>query len=92
MMIVANLLQGVTYSVCFSVGLFFAVLWFPDHQVGLAIAFNFAVFPVGVILSSSVPPALLKSPPFPTKSENTSMFQKNLSVTIPNGIQQPTKF
>ena len=80
MMIVANLLQGVTYSVCLSVGLFFAVLWFPDHQVGLAIAFNFAAFPVGVILSSIVPPALLTNPPFPTRSENASMFQQNTTA------------
>ena len=79
-MIVANLLQGVTYSVCFSVGSFFAVLWFPDHQVGLAIAFNTAAMAAGVILSSLLPPALLTNPPFPTRSENASMFQQNTTV------------
>ena len=81
MMIVANLLQGVSYSACFSVGSFFAVLWFPDHQVGLAIAFNSAAMVAGVILSSIVPPALLTYPSFPTISENASMSRQNTSAT-----------
>ena len=80
MMIVANLLQGVSYSVCFSVGSFFSVLWFPDHQIGLAIAFNAAAMAAGVILSSIVPPALLTNPPFPTKSENASTFQQSTTA------------
>ena len=66
LMIVVSLLQGVSYCVNFSVGLFFAVLWFPDHQVGFAIAFSLAAQAIGTVTGSLIPPLFLSSPPLKT--------------------------
>ena len=76
-MVGVNLLQGVAYCVSFSAGAFFAVLWFPDNQVSLAIAFNSAAAVSGGILGSIIPPALLKNPKLETMLENTSTFLHN---------------
>ena len=73
----ASLLQGVTYCICYSATTFFSVLWFPDNQVSLAIAFNSAAMIAGVIFGSTIPPALLKSPPITLNQENISMLLRN---------------
>ena len=76
-MVGVSLLQGVAYCVSFSSGAFFAVLWFPDHQVSLAIAFNSAATASGVILGTIVPPALLKNLKLQMLQENSSSFLQN---------------
>ena len=54
-MVGVSLLQGVAYCVSFSAGAFFAVLWFPDNQVSLVIAFNSARMVGGVnVLNNAV--------------------------------------
>ena len=68
-MVVSNFLQGVAYTVCFTVGTSFAVLWFPDCQVGIAIACNAISFSVGTLIGAILPPAIF---------ENLEVF-KNLS-------------
>jgi len=80
MMVVATLLQGIAYCVTFSVGSFFAVLWFPDDQVGIAIAVNAVAMLTGTITSSTVPAALLKDPPLVLMRQNSSIFQRNGSI------------
>ena len=59
LMTVSNFLQGVTYTIAFTVGTSFAVMWFPDHQVSLAIASNAVSFSLGTLSGAIVPPALL---------------------------------
>jgi len=63
LMIVSNLLQGVAYIVSVTVGPSFAVVWFPNHQVGLVIAIDLLCHNVGVIFGSILPPVFLKHPP-----------------------------
>ena len=71
LMIVISFLQGVAYCVSFSVGVYFAVLWFPDHQVAFAIACNTASWVAGSSLGSIIPPALLVSPLFQNGSNSS---------------------
>ena len=61
--IAGTLLQGVANCVSISTSSFFAVLWFPDHQIGLAIACNTASSFAGFAIGASVPPFILLSPP-----------------------------
>jgi len=82
LMVAATLLQGVAYCAAFSVGTVFAVLWFPDHQVGLAIACNSASMMAGFILSSTLPPSLLQNPPFDKEGTTSMTLQNNLSNII----------
>ena len=71
-MVAATLLQGVSFCVSFSVGSFFAVLWFPDREVGLAIACNAAAMAAGGVLGSILPPALLTPSPLTRIQENAT--------------------
>ena len=73
LMVGVSLLQGVAYCVSFSSAAFFAVLWFPDNQVSLAIAFNSASVVSGGVLGSNIIPALLKTP----NLQNTSSVVQN---------------
>ena len=73
LMIVVSLLQGVSYCVNFSVGLFFAVLWFPDHQVGFAIASSLAAQVLGGSAGSLIPPLFLTSPPLHNSQSATTL-------------------
>ena len=79
LMVGASLLQGVAYCASFSLGTFFAVLWFPDNQVGLAIAFNSAAMVGANILGAVIPPALLKIPLMPMTQQT---FQRNSSSNL----------
>ena len=63
LMIVSTLLQGVAYSVCLSVGPFFAVLWFPEEQVSHVVTWMIGCIVAGVSLGSILPAFLLKEPP-----------------------------
>ena len=60
-MVVSNFLQGVAYTICFTVGTSFAVLWFPDHQVGFAVACNAISFSVGTLSGAIVPPEFFEN-------------------------------
>lgn len=57
-MTVSNFLQGVSYTICFTVGTSFAVMWFPDNQVGIAIASNSVSFSLGTLAGAMIPPAM----------------------------------
>ena len=59
MMVVMSLLQGVSYCVTLSGGVYFIVLWFPDNQISYAYAFISASIILGVLLGSLVPPFVL---------------------------------
>ena len=61
LMVVSNFLQGVAYTICFTVGTSFAVLWFPDHQVGLAVACNAISFSIGTLAGAIVPPEFFEN-------------------------------
>jgi len=76
MMVVASLLLGITFCASYSSGTFFAVLWFPDNEVAIAIAFNSAAMIAGAIFGGIVPSAVLQNPP---NKQNFSTFLENNS-------------
>jgi len=55
-----------------TVGPSFAVVWFPNDEVGLAIAIDLLSHNVGLILGSILPPAFLKNPPVSYNSTSTA--------------------
>ena len=70
LMVISDFLQGVAYTVGFTIGPSFAVLWFPDDQVGLAIAVDLLSQNIGVILGVILPPLTLKRLNFVNTSDN----------------------
>ena len=78
-MVLSSLLQGVSYIAGYSIGPSFAVLWFPDHQVGIAIASDLLSKNLGLILGAIVTSVVLKNyPKFGTNStlENTHQIKE----------------
>ena len=63
LMVVVNTLQGVAYLIHSTVGPSFAVVWFPNNEVSLAIAIDLFSHNVGIVLGSILPPVFLKNPP-----------------------------
>jgi len=61
LMIFSNLLQGISYMVSVTVGPSFAVIWFPNEEVALAIAIDLLSHNVGLIMGSILPPTLLNT-------------------------------
>ena len=84
LLIMTNLLQGVTLTVSVTAGPAFAVVWFPDHQVGLAIAIDLFGFQLGSILGALLPPVFLSYPPSMPESNSTSIntFQNVCSCWV----------
>ena len=63
LMLVSTVLQGVAYAVSRSASGFFAVLWFPEEQVDVAVALITASVAIGVLSGSTLPVIFLKQPP-----------------------------
>ena len=63
LMVVVNTLQGVAYLIHSTVGPSFAVVWFPNNEVSLAIAIDLFSHNAGLVLGSILPPVFLKNPP-----------------------------
>ena len=78
LLIISNFLQGVAYTVGYTVGPSFAVLWFPDDQVGIAIASDLLSQNLGVGLGAIIPTLVLDNVP----SQNSSF------LTLENTIIQ----
>ena len=78
LMVVANFLQGVAYTICFTVGTSFAVMWFPDSQVGIAIACNAISFSAGTLAGAIVPPAIFENVDELNYSANSTQHQVHL--------------
>ena len=64
MLIPTNLLHGIAYSVSCCINTYFPVLWFPDHQVKIAVALLYASLTLGGLLSSVIPPGIIKPIPY----------------------------
>ena len=62
LMFLSNLLQGVALAVGITVSPSFAVVWFPDNQVGLAIASDLLCQNLGIIMGTILPPVFLNQP------------------------------
>ena len=60
-LIPVNFLHGVAYCVSVCVMPFFPVVWFPDNEVSIAIAFVSSSLTLGVLLGSLIPPVIIKS-------------------------------
>ena len=78
-MVLSSLLQGVSYTVGYTIGPSFAVLWFPDHQVGIAIASDLLSRNLGMLMGAILSPVVLKDyPKFGTNStsENTHQIKE----------------
>ena len=75
LLVVSNLLQGMANCVSLTVGPFFAVMWFPNNQVGLAIAFNVASRSLGSLFGAILPSITLLDYPFFNNSANHTMQQ-----------------
>ena len=71
LMIASNMLQGVAYTVAVTVGPSFAVVWFPNHEVGLAIACDLFCNNFGILLSSLLPPLFLHQSPSASAHNST---------------------
>ena len=63
LMLVSTVLQGVAYAISRSASGFFAVLWFPEEQVDVAVALVIASVSIGVLSGSTLPVIFLKQPP-----------------------------
>ena len=83
LLIPSNFLLGVAYTVSACVTTFFPVLWFPDDEVRIAIASLSASMTLGGLLSSVIPPAVIK----PISYEiflNTSVNSNTTSSELKN--------
>ena len=61
--IFGQLLHGITNAIQWSIPPLFAVLWFPNNEVGIAIAANFIGAALGAGIGFGVPPRVLREPP-----------------------------
>jgi len=78
LMVLSNLLQGIAYIVGYTVGPSFAVLWFPDHQVGIAIASDLLSQNLGTALGAIVTSLVLRYPQeLPTNYNPENINQTN---------------
>ena len=70
LIIFGQLIHGVTNAIQWSIPPLFAVLWFPNDEVGIAIAANFIGAALGAGIGFLVPPLILIEPPsvLPKKS------------------------
>ena len=80
LLLASTFLQGVSYLICLSIGTFFAVLWFPEEQVHLAVACNINSIMIGVLFGSLLPTALLRQPP--RNGTNLSLEHTNWSQGV----------
>ena len=63
LIIFGQLIHGVTNAIQWSIPPLFAVLWFPNHEVAIAIAANFIGAAFGAAIGFAVPPLVLTEPP-----------------------------
>ena len=91
-LVAASFLEGVSYSVSFSVGPSFAAQWFPENQVGFAIACNNAAIYAGFGLGSLVPSLVLHPmPSVDQSSKNDSNFSVLMTANITTLTQSTWK-
>ena len=62
LIIFGQLIHGVTNAIQWSIPPLFAVLWFPNHEVGIAIAANFIGAALGAGIGFILPPRILAEP------------------------------
>ena len=72
--IIGQLVHGITNAIQWSIPPLFAVLWFPNNEVGIAIAANFIGAALGAGIGFGVPPLVLIEPPsvLPKKDYNVT--------------------
>ena len=62
-MAMSNLLQGISYIITVTVKLLFAVIWFPNHELHLAIVIDLIIQNVGLTVGSILPPIIINHCP-----------------------------
>ena len=63
LIIFGQLIHRVTNAIQWSIPPLFAVLWFPNHEIAIAVAANFTGAAFGAAIGFAVPPLVLTEPP-----------------------------
>jgi len=85
LLVIGQLFTGVTVVTCFAIRASFAVLWFPEDEVGISMGINFLGSAVARILAFTIPTNVLMSPKTYMTQINCTLFA---SITACTGLEE----